>query len=549
MFNEIFFLLDQTCFYDLFFHGPGLDITMMEKENFDLYFHEYKNLDYSTEYSVAVRGINVEFPLNYNEDYWHRFTTPSCMSTHTDKSQCRPDPVENLVVKVKHVSDQHFTVSLNWKEPAFLPEFYSLEIRDIDPIRNLNGSYRIYKIEIDKNKTSINIDNLEFVGNEAMIAFEAHRNNFTADYHENVIVPHQRLNKPNSSSIKISLYLFLIVFALLCFIVLLCKGQISKMTNSSKQKRLDSMDLDLVKTITNHSMLQVVADLTRDETMEIERENITLLDKLGEGAFGLVKKAALVKDGLKRQVAVKMLKGELEGKLQIALGWFTVNLISDSANIDDIKQFHQEISVMKSVGHHPNIVSIIGHCTSNIEELMLLTEFCDAGSLLDLLRDEFTRQLNFYDKNLTLAPAINCQKHPENLQNFDTDEKESSSYKRFECSSRLFVVNQMYDELNNNNNNETEMHQRQATLKAIDMTATNALYLELADNDPKPVIVEISEPETSNGFLTGGNLISFAKQVSDGMEFLANKKVVHRDVAARNILVCSDGTAKVADFG
>lgn len=197
---------------------------------------------------------------------------------------------------------------------------------------------------------------------------------------------------------------------------------------------------------------------------------------------------------------------------------------------------------MKSVGRHPNIVSIIGHCTSNIEELMLLTEFCDSGSLLELLRSEFSAQRNFYDMKTSVARP---QKYPESLHNFDDDDKATMSYKNFGCAARLFVVNQMYDDLNNNSN---EMHQRQATLKATEMTATNALYLELSDNDPKPVIVDVSET-TRKDFLASCDLVSLAKQVADGMAFLASKKVIHRDIAARNILVCGDKTAKIADFG
>lgn len=41
---------------------------------------------------------------------------------------------------------------------------------------------------------------------------------------------------------------------------------------------------------------------------------------------------------------------------------------------------------MKAVGIHPNIVGIVGHCTKTPSEIMLLTEFCSKGNLLDYLR-------------------------------------------------------------------------------------------------------------------------------------------------------------------
>ena len=45
------------------------------------------------------------------------------------------------------------------------------------------------------------------------------------------------------------------------------------------------------------------------------------------------------------------------------------------------------------------------------------------------------------------------------------------------------------------------------------------------------------------------NLMKFAADIAEGMEYLGSKQIVHRDLASRNVLVASPTLVKISDFG
>lgn len=49
--------------------------------------------------------------------------------------------------------------------------------------------------------------------------------------------------------------------------------------------------------------------------------------------------------------------------------------------------------------------------------------------------------------------------------------------------------------------------------------------------------------------VTTTDLLCWAFQVARGMQYLSSRKVLHGDLAARNILLCDDNVVKICDFG
>ncbi|KAI8497503.1 hypothetical protein Bbelb_248090 [Branchiostoma belcheri] len=167
---------------------------------------------------------------------------------------------------------------------------------------------------------------------------------------------------------------------------------------------------------------------------EFPRSQLNIKEELGQGEFGSVYKAEAWKisgSAGTTTVAVKELKG-------------MTSPVASTA-------FFKELSVLKLLGTHPNVVSFLGCCTDT-DPFYLLLEFVAGGSLQSTLRTSRTQQT--------------------------------------------------YGNL----------HGGSKSLSSRDLT-------------------------------------KFAWDVAKGMTFLSAKKILHRDLATRNVLVSADRTCKVSDFG
>ncbi|BFZ04733.1 hypothetical protein BsWGS_07772 [Bradybaena similaris] len=108
-----------------------------------------------------------------------------------------------------------------------------------------------------------------------------------------------------------------------------------------------------------------------DDTFEFPRNRLTIHETIGEGAFGVVRRA--VAYGL--------------GRVQTKANVVAVKSLKDGASHEEKCEFVKEVEVMKSVkklGSHINIVNFLGCCTVN-GPLYVIVEYCKKGNLRDYL--------------------------------------------------------------------------------------------------------------------------------------------------------------------
>jgi len=107
-----------------------------------------------------------------------------------------------------------------------------------------------------------------------------------------------------------------------------------------------------------------------------------------------------------------------------------------------------------------------------------------------------------------------------------------------------------YDDTSNNLTKDgTGYHQYADTIAVITPSS-----VELDNQQEMPPDWSLNyqadvQDEVQHPFISTRDLISWSFQIARGMDYLVSKKVLHGDLAARNVLLADDGVVKVADFG
>ncbi|KAJ8342037.1 hypothetical protein SKAU_G00319650 [Synaphobranchus kaupii] len=224
--------------------------------------------------------------------------------------------------------------------------------------------------------------------------------------------------------------------------------------------------------------------LPYDPKWEFPRDKLRFGKTLGSGAFGKVLEATaygILKVDTVMTVAVKMLK--------------------PSAHATETEALMSELKVLSYLGHHMNIVNLLGACTVGGPTLVI-TEYCCFGDLLNFLR--------------------------QHREAFLSSELENGFYK----NTRV-----LRESAGDSSRNGYMSMRPSSPFSPAQSIRHGVGCVEGEGNQAESVSLQMED------------LLSFSYQVAKGMDFLASRNCIHRDLAARNILLTQGRVAKICDFG
>ncbi|XP_069600564.1 vascular endothelial growth factor receptor 2 [Ranitomeya imitator] len=220
---------------------------------------------------------------------------------------------------------------------------------------------------------------------------------------------------------------------------------------------------------------------------EFPRERLKLGKPLGRGAFGQVVEAdafGIDATSTCKTVAVKMLK--------------------EGATDSEYRALMSELKILSHIGHHLNVVNLLGACTKPGGPLMVIVEFCRFGNLSTYLRSRRNDFVLYKTKSV-----------------------------RYRQAKHHYVES------------PRDLKKRLDSIASSQSSASSGFAEEKSLSDVEEEEIE----EVCKNQLSMEELISYSFQVARGMEYMASRRCIHRDLAARNILLGDNNVVKICDFG
>uniref|UniRef100_A0A8C9Z840 receptor protein-tyrosine kinase n=1 Tax=Sander lucioperca TaxID=283035 RepID=A0A8C9Z840_SANLU len=171
----------------------------------------------------------------------------------------------------------------------------------------------------------------------------------------------------------------------------------------------------------------------------------------------------------------------------------------EGATSSEYRALMSELKILIHIGHHLNVVNLLGACTKPGGPLMVIVEYCKHGNLSSYLKSK---------------------------------RGEYSPYKKWASAEE----------------DVTEGDLGLGKFAQLDICTGTAVCSTAGDRSSGSN-VDMQEESSDDDHLTMEDLICYSFQVAKGMEFLSSRKCIHRDLAARNILLSENNVVKICDFG
>ncbi|KAK3920398.1 Vascular endothelial growth factor receptor 1 [Frankliniella fusca] len=276
--------------------------------------------------------------------------------------------------------------------------------------------------------------------------------------------------------------------------------------------------------------------LPYDKKFEFPREKIKLGKTLGSGAFGVVVKAEAF--------------GINEGEPVTTVA---VKMVKKTADSAIIKALASELKIMVHLGRHLNVVNLLGACTKGLNkmELLVIVEYCRYGNLHNYLMKHRNKFIDQIDPETGL---IDPSRGAESLANFPNGRT------RLNYAALSFSNSSHSDSFRGDVRDSRADYRSQSDTSENFVTgATDATFVCMTPTGGEEGFsMSNNQPDWSSNIkgdykvlnpISTRDLICYAFQVARGMEYLASRKVLHGDLAARNILLADNNVIKICDFG